>query len=66
MVTVDEAYGGRTIAGARPVVVDTSATGGWYDLTVIADGTTLLRAFAGHLETRRPSVSEPALGRVGR
>ncbi|NUO36942.1 MAG: phospholipase C, phosphocholine-specific [Dermatophilaceae bacterium] len=63
-VAVENAYGGRTVVGARPVVVDASGTGGWYDLTVVADGTPFLRAFAGHLETGHPSVSEPALGRT--
>lgn len=53
-VSVANAYGGRTKVGARPVVVDTSATGGWYDLTVVADGTPFLRSFAGHLETGHP------------
>ena len=63
-VTLDNAYGGRTTVGGRPVVVDTSSAGGWYDLTVVADGGRFVRAFAGHLETGHPSVSEPALGRT--
>jgi phospholipase C len=63
-VVVEDAYGGRTTVGRRPVVIDTSANGGWYDLTVVAVDGTFVRAFAGHLETGRPSVSEPALGRT--
>ncbi|GAA1990324.1 hypothetical protein GCM10009817_35340 [Terrabacter lapilli] len=49
--------------GRRPVTIDTAGTGGWYDLTVVAEGTSFLRGFAGHLENGRPSTSEPALGR---
>jgi phospholipase C len=63
-VTLENAYGDRTTAGRRPVTIDTTATGGWYDLTVVAGDTSFLRAFAGHLETGRPSMSEPALGGV--
>jgi phospholipase C len=59
---VEDAYGGRTIAGRRPVVVDTAANGGWYDVTVVAEEGPFLRGFAGHLETGRASISEPALG----
>jgi phospholipase C len=36
----------------------------WYDLTATCDADPLfLRRFAGHRETGRPSVSDPALGR---
>jgi phospholipase C len=61
-VTVEDAYGDRMTAGRRPVTIDATATGGWYDLTVVVEGSGFLRALAGHLETGRPSVSEPALG----
>jgi phospholipase C len=61
-VTIEDAYGARTTVGRRPVVVDTSTNGGWYDLTVVAEVGTFLRGFAGHLGTGRPSISEPALG----
>ena len=37
---------------------------GRVDLTVTVPGRPWLRAFAGHLENGRPSVSEPALGRA--
>jgi phospholipase C len=63
-VTVEDSYGGSTAVGRRPVVIDTSVHGGWYDFTVVAGESAFLRAFAGHLETGRPSVSEPALGRT--
>ncbi len=44
-VAVEDAYGGRTIAGRRPVVLDTAANGGWYDLTVVAEDGPFLRGF---------------------
>jgi len=63
-VTVDNAYGSRhDAAPGRPTFIDTSTRSGWYDLTLTIDGATWLRAFAGHLENGKPSVSEPALGR---
>jgi phospholipase C len=63
-VTLENAYGDRTAVGRRPVTIDTTTTGGWYDLTVVAGDTSFLRAFAGHLEDGHPSISEPALGGV--
>jgi len=63
-VLVQDAYGREQDAGRRAVVVDTTRSGGWYDLTVTVPGTPWLRAFAGHLENGKPSVSEPALGRA--
>jgi len=36
----------------------------WYDLQVELPGTTFRRRLAGHLETGRPSRSDPAIGRV--
>ncbi|GGM82315.1 phospholipase C, phosphocholine-specific [Terrabacter tumescens] len=63
-VTIDDAYAGTSVVGKRSFVVDTSANGGWYDLTVVAHDGTFLRGVAGHLETGRPSISEPALGRA--
>ncbi|MER7604961.1 phospholipase C, phosphocholine-specific [Nocardioides sp. NPDC127503] len=53
----------RAYAGPiRSRHLDTRATGGWYDLTLTVPGTTWARGFAGHLETGRPSVSDPQLG----
>ncbi len=38
-------------------------TAGWYDLAVEVDGdATYLRRFAGHVETGRASLSDPAMG----
>jgi phospholipase C len=36
----------------------------WYDLEVVLPGTAFRRRLAGHLETGRPSRSDPAIGRV--
>jgi phospholipase C len=41
---------------------DVSASGHWYDLLVTDDqDPTWLRRFSGHIETGRPSISDPAL-----
>ncbi|GAA4501910.1 phospholipase C, phosphocholine-specific [Actinoallomurus oryzae] len=41
----------------------TRVSHGWYDLTVTSDqDKTFLRRLAGHVETGRPSASDPALG----
>ncbi|GLY87236.1 phosphocholine-specific phospholipase C [Actinoallomurus iriomotensis] len=41
----------------------TRVSHGWYDLTVTSDqDRTFLRRLAGHVETGRPSTSDPALG----
>ncbi|MDT3440256.1 MULTISPECIES: phospholipase domain-containing protein [unclassified Pseudofrankia] len=65
-VTVDvrNAYDSHAArgAGSKNVTVDTKGTGGWYDITVSAPGTTWVRGFAGHLEDGKPSVSDPQLG----
>jgi phospholipase C len=38
----------------------------WYDLSVkILADTNYLRRVAGHMETGLPSLSDPALGRLG-
>ena len=55
---ITSAYAGKI----RSRHLDTRATGGWYDLTLTVPGTTWARGFAGHLETGRPSVSDPQLG----
>ncbi len=40
-------------------------SGHWYDVTVIADGAdSVTRRFAGHLETGKPSISDPAMGTI--
>ena len=42
-----------------------AASAHWYDLSLSSDhDTTYLRRFAGHVETGRPSVSDPAIGAV--
>lgn len=65
-VTVDvvDAYSGPVrINRAGRATLGTRRSAGWYDLTVSVPGTSWLRIFAGHLESGRPSYSDPALGR---
>ena len=49
-----------------PVIVPTVFGSGWYDVSVTADSggaaSGYLRRLAGHIETGRPSISDPALG----
>jgi len=63
------AYGGEpshvTVPprSAVPVTVPTAAEAGWYDVSIRAHGNSAyLRRLAGHVETGRPSFSDPALG----
>ena len=38
-------------------------TGGWYDVTITSSGDhRFVRRLAGHVESGRPSISDPALG----
>jgi phospholipase C len=39
-----------------------TATGGWYDLSIEADG--YLRRLAGRLETGHDTISDPAMGGI--
>jgi phospholipase C len=66
-LTVHNAYDGRhrTVvvrAGRRETYsVDLEGSGHWYDLTVVGDhDAAFSRRFAGHVETGRPGVSDPA------
>jgi phospholipase C len=62
-VRVANAYGAPfRVRGGRSVSVETSSAGGWYDLTATLPGSSWTRVLAGHLETGKPSVSDPALG----
>lgn len=50
-------------AGAvRTIRVDVAARDHWYDLAAEAEGLRWRRRFAGHVETGRPSRSDPAIG----
>jgi phospholipase C len=45
------------------VIIEGAFSTGWYDVTVTSDASPqYLRRLAGHVETGRPSVSDPALG----
>jgi phospholipase C len=69
-VTLADAYGnqgGRTSFRLRQgagteQIVHTARANGWYDLSVTVEGESgYLRRFAGHVETGRPSTSDPAI-----
>ncbi len=69
-VRITDAYGRRAIR--QHLEVDRTLTWhwsleesfGWYDLTVeVESDSTLRQRLAGHVETGRDSVSDPALGR---
>ncbi|HET6708266.1 phosphocholine-specific phospholipase C [Amycolatopsis sp.] len=65
-LTLTDSYGRRSTSrllrpGARVVeVVDTRRSGNWYDVSVVSDhDPRFLRRLAGHVETGRPSTSDP-------
>ncbi|WP_405775183.1 phosphocholine-specific phospholipase C [Streptomyces sp. NBC_00859] len=67
-LTVTNAYGGKsetfTVRKGKTVVhtVDLRSTRQWYDLSVVSDrDSSYLRRFAGHVETGKPGVSDPAI-----
>ena len=68
-LTLTSAYDGKhSQVAARPgstvtVTAPTAFGTGWYDVSVTADANPqYLRRLAGHVETGRPSVSDPSLG----
>ncbi|MEV5002907.1 phosphocholine-specific phospholipase C [Nocardioides sp. LML1-1-1.1] len=58
---VHDAYAGALRLRGGKVDLDTRATGGWYDVTLSLPGG-FVRTLAGHLESGRPSTSDPQLG----
>ncbi len=62
----DEAYGQAaqtvTLAAGQSQTLpfDLAASGQWYDVSVSGDG--FSHRFAGHIETGKPSMTDPALG----
>jgi len=65
-LTLTDAYARRSTTrvlrpGARVVeVVDTRRSGNWYDVSIVSDrDPRFLRRLAGHVETGRPSTSDP-------
>ncbi|HVK29861.1 MAG TPA: phospholipase C, phosphocholine-specific [Nocardioides sp.] len=61
-VVATDAYAGDLTLRGGQVEIDTRASGGWYDVTVTIPGTSFVRTLAGHLESGRPSTSDPQLG----
>jgi phospholipase C len=69
-LTVSEAYSGKSFnvpvrpGGLAPMVIQTDQGQGWYDITVTVHGDSVyLRRLAGHVETGKPSISDPSLGK---
>ncbi len=70
----DHAYGARPISKviapisdgvATQIVLDQSATHGWYDFSITVKGSEhFSRRFAGRVETGAESISDPYMGRV--
>jgi phospholipase C len=70
-VTLASAYAGTSFAltvparGAVTYIVPAELAGGWYDMSVtVATEPGYLRRLAGHVETGRAGVSDPALGKA--
>jgi phospholipase C len=68
-VSISDAYSGNTHAqvlpphGSAMFVSPLEKTFGWYDLTAqVESDASFQRQLAGHVETGRPSVSDPAIG----
>lgn len=68
-VSILDAYSGKTHThhvqphDSLTFVGDLHKSFGWYDLTVRADSDpSFVRQLAGHVETGKPSVSDPAIG----
>ena len=70
-LTVTDAYGSRPATfhlrpgGRATHVAELRRSNGWYDLSVVSDrDPAFLRRLAGHVETGRPSTSDPAVATV--
>jgi phospholipase C len=66
---VDHAYGAKpiqkTVSGKAVVILNTEKSFGWYDFSVKVSGhANFERRYAGHVETGRPSTSDPLMGGV--
>lgn len=64
----DVSYNGsayRNDGTGEPVRVDLAATHGWYDMVIeAADYPGFHQRFAGHVETGKPSITDPLMGGV--
>ena len=68
-IQITEAYSGKTTThrlephGTFTYFAQLKKSFGWYDITIQADSdASFLRRLAGHVETRRDSMSDPAIG----
>ena len=69
MEIIDNAYKAKkkelVVSGTTSLPVDLSKSYGWYDLSVkIKGNNTFEQRFAGHVETGKPSKTDPFMGRV--
>ncbi|MCQ9156550.1 phosphocholine-specific phospholipase C [Acidomonas methanolica] len=72
VLNVADAYGGLSFApvriaplAAHALTVAASHKGGWYDVTITAEGDSHFAVqLAGHLENDRPSITDPLMGGV--
>lgn len=64
MILRDEAYGQPekriTLSAGQAQTLPVELTSQWYDISVSGDG--FSHRFAGHIETGKPSMTDPALG----
>lgn len=64
VVLRDEAYGQPeqtiTLSAGQPQTLPVDLTSQWYDISV--SGESFCHRFAGHIETGKPSLTDPALG----
>jgi phospholipase C, phosphocholine-specific, Pseudomonas-type len=55
----------RTGKTPSALQIDLSASGGWYDLEITVEGFPAFRRhYAGHVETGKPSITDPLMGGV--
>src|SRR5262249_49524467 len=72
LVVRDNAYGNdetqRMLANDKSyrLAVETARSFGWYDLSIsMADLPGFVRRYAGRVETGKPGISDPWMGRAG-
>ncbi len=52
-----------TEEGRPKILLDTAASGGWYDYSILVDGVASFeKRYTGRVETGKDSTSDPAMG----
>jgi phospholipase C len=59
---VRDAFDGKEIQQCRSILLPLQSSHGWYDFTVLTDGSDVESRYAGRVETGRPSFSDPSMG----